>query len=140
MAVTGNTEHELNFEVGLIYLVENHYYHTKSYQEVYVERITGVAYKFRKERANGTWYIEWEEKKKFHQRNTIIEFLEKPKLPPTLECELDGKNVKDNVSFIVCYHCNGDGHIPDDNSSTGTRVCPKCWGSKYIADQICNLI
>jgi len=136
MAATGSTEQKLQFEVGKIYLIENHYYHTKSYHEVYVERITEKAYKLRKERANGTWFIEWEERKVFDERNNIIECLDTPMVPP-LVSNVDYKIEVNNPEYlkaltVACPICNGTGRVPDDGSTAGDKACPKCFGSGLI--------
>jgi len=134
--VTGGTEQELQFEVGKIYLVENHYFHNKSYQEIYVERVTDAAYKFRKERADGTWYLEWEERKIFDQRNRIVEYLDTPTFPPSVN-GVDYKIEINNPEYLKaltapCPVCNGSGRVPDHSVTTGDKACPKCFGSGLI--------
>jgi len=34
---------------------------------------------------------------------------------------------------ILCPYCLGAGAIRDDNSSSGTKVCPHCWGTKRVS-------
>lgn len=131
--ITGATEQELQFEVGKIYLVENHYFYNKSYQEVYVERVTDVAYKFRKERADGTWYLQWEEKIIFDRRNRIVECLDTPQFPPSVN-GVDYKVEINNPEYlkahtVPCPVCNGTGRVPDDKSTSCDKTCPKCFGS-----------
>lgn len=134
--ISGGTEQELHFEEGKLYLVENHYFSTKSYQEIYVERITQKAYKLRKERADGTWYIDWEQVKVFHERNNILECLGSPLNIPSLK-DNDYKIEINNPEYlkaltVPCPVCNGSGRVPDHNSTSTDKMCPKCFGSGLI--------
>jgi hypothetical protein len=131
MAITTGGTEQLN--VGRLYLMKIY----NSLQEVYVEKITKTAFKFRKERADGTWYVDWVEKKEFHQRHAVLEQLDTPLKKPQLEHEkitindpTHLKNMKDYTK--ECPICQGDGWIPDDNTTSGRSSCPKCWGSGRV--------
>jgi hypothetical protein len=136
MAATGDTEQELRFEVGKTFLVCGRYSFNHNYQEVYVEKITEYAYKFRKERTDGTWYSEWVGIADFPENHYIVEFLEKPSTPPPLkndEIKVEINNpeyVKALTTF--CPICNGTGRVPDEGSTAGDKACPKCQGSGLI--------
>lgn len=136
--VTGSTEQELKIKEGCTYLVKDIYFYGQSLQEMYFERITKDAYKLRKERSNGTWYIEWMEKSKFHQKNEILELLDQPINPPALDTERVSIDInppnQTNAKMKPCPVCNGMGELPDEKSSTGKSTCPKCWGTGYIFD------
>ena len=137
MATTGSTE-QIQLEVGKIYLIENHYFHNNTYHEYYVERVTDVAYKFRKERADGTWYIEWDEKKEFHDRNNIIECLDDPLVPPPLQSTKIEIKSPNQTLMEDCPICNGMGTLPDPGPTGGTKSCPKCWGSGKTYKMLLN--
>lgn len=127
MAITGGTE---QINVGNIYLMKIY----SSLQEVYVEKITKTAFKFRKERADGSWYVDWVEKKGFHQHHAVLEHLDKPINPPTLENENVSIDIDppQNSGMKACPICSGSGQIPDDSVTVGTKTCPKCGGSGLI--------
>lgn len=131
MTITGCTEPELRLERGNLYLLRNIYFHNHSLQEGYVERVTSKAYKFRLQRADGTWYIEWMDKQYFDQRYVIDEHLERLVTPPPLQQEMITiNNMTDSTK--ECPICQGDGWVPDDNNTSGKSSCPKCWGGGRV--------
>ena len=134
---TGSTE-QIQLAQGGIYLVKNTYFHNDTFQEMYVERISDEAYKFRKERSDGTWYIEWVEKKQFHDRNEVLELLDKPMIPPPLDTVKIEVNSPNQTLMDDCPVCNGMGQVPDPGTTGGSKSCPKCWGSGKTYKMILN--
>ena len=115
---------EIKLETGNVYLIKVY----DNIREVYVEKITKTAYKFRVQRTNGTWYIDWIEKDWFQIKYQILEFLYSLKHPPRLEKE----NIISDLKLKNCPVCGGDGEVPDDTSTSGKKACPKCWGTGNI--------
>jgi hypothetical protein len=132
MGATGSTEQELQFEVGKNYLIRGKLPFNWNYQEVYVEKITECAYKFRKECSDGTWYIEWVGKSDFSESHHIMEYLETPLVPPLFKHEVIKIEINRNPFLAICMHCYGKGMIPDTHSTAGETTCPNCWGSGHV--------
>lgn len=63
-----------------------------------------------------------------------INDIDSQKLPPY---KIDG-NVLQRINKLsqyldnapICSKCNGEGFVPDINSTSGQKVCPFCYGSK----------
>lgn len=127
MATTNSREQELKFEIGKTYLIKIY----GSLQEVYVDKITKTAYKLKKERSDGTWYIEWVGKSEFKRLYEILEYLYTPNTPPQLETEKIMVEVNKDLSE-ECPVCGGSGKIPDDRITSGESSCPKCLGSGRV--------
>lgn len=129
-------EEKLEFKVGKTYLIDGTYSWSGTLQEVYVDKITETAYKLRKERSDGTWYVEWVLKENFHENKKIVEFLNTPITPPYVGTE-DIKIEINNPEYLkalttFCPICNGTGRVPDDGSTAGDKACPKCNGTGII--------
>ena len=122
------TKCEIEFEENKVYLIK----YFSVVQEVFVEKITDTAYKLRKQRSDGTWYIEWILKPSFKINNTILEYLYTLQTPPSLENKKNQIIVKNEDLTKECPICFGDKHIYDPNSTTCKRTCPKCNGTGRI--------
>lgn len=122
MTLTGE-----ELKVGNVYLVKVY----STVQEIYVERIAKTAYKLRKEKSDGTWYTQWVTKIDFEKDYKLLEFLNTTPTPPQLESEKAKIEYK-GYENKICPICDGIGRLPDDKTTGGTKICPKCWGSGYI--------
>jgi formylmethanofuran dehydrogenase subunit E len=40
---------------------------------------------------------------------------------------------------ILCENCGGNGMIADDKVSSGFKLCPKCFGGKYVREIVLNV-
>jgi hypothetical protein len=127
MAATGSTEQK-QLEKGNVYLVKVY----SSLQEIYVERIAKTAYKLRKERTDGTWYVEWVEKSNFERHYKILEYLDAPPMPPQLEVEKPLVTISGEDLTKECPVCGGTGQVPDNTVTSGQTTCPKCLGSGRV--------
>lgn len=127
MAVTGSSEQTL-IQQGKIYLIKIY----SSLQEIYVDKITKTAYKLRKERADGTWYVEWVTKSDFQSLYKVLEYLNTPSMPPQLEIEKPNITISSEDVTKECPVCGGSGRVRDHNTTSGETSCPKCLGSGRV--------
>lgn len=129
MATTGETKRPTKLKVGNVYLIKVY----NSLQEMYVEKITNTAYKTRKEKTDGTWYIEWVSKKSFELYYSLLEHIDTLSSPPQLETEKVKIEIK-NLAPEICPACGGDGYVPDydGRTTTATKLCPRCKGGGTI--------
>lgn len=128
MALTGSTEETQIYE-GNVYLIK---IHRTIIQEVYVEKSSKTAYKLRKERSDGTWYIEWVSKYDFERNYVILELLNNLLEPPKLEVEKTKITINSESITKECPICGGSGRVPDNTVTSGQTTCPKCLGGGRV--------
>jgi hypothetical protein len=141
MAATGSTEQELLICASFLVKRKDS---THTLQEVYVNNITKKAYHFYWRRTDGSYYGEWLEKEEFERKYEIFELLREEDVTPSLKDDyIDYKvNInpypKQSTEYIDCPICNGMGTLPDPDTTTGSKPCPKCWGSGKTYKMILN--
>ena len=136
MGYTGSTEQPTTLKEGCVFLIRNTYYHNDSFHEAYVERISKTAYKFRFERSDGTWYIEWIDHATFNERYVVDELLQVRATPPPVSSEQVKVEIN-NPEYLkalttFCPVCNGTGRVPDHSTTGNDKACPKCNGTGVI--------
>lgn len=134
--ISGSTEQEITLQESGLYLVRNTYYYTHTIHEMYVEKIAKSAYKFRIERTDGTWYIDWIDKVTFEERYVVDELLERRTYHPPVSSDKVKVEIN-NPDYLkalttFCPVCNGTGRVPDPSATAGDQACPKCNGSGVI--------
>lgn len=69
----------------------------------------------------------WESTSKFHEEYGIVEDI--------TEYITDFMNETQTRTYSIkeCPCCNGIGTILDDDSTSGTKICPVCWGTKTVS-------
>jgi|SRR6056297_1031282 len=99
------------------YILKESKYCSHSYYVV-VLNVTEKYYHLQYENGN----TEWVEKKDFQNNIIVMEDISSFKIQ---------KEIKKSVEqvFENCPLCNGNGRIPDDNTTSGETTCPICNGS-----------
>ena len=86
--------------------------------------------------------ITWEYKKDFSNTYVLVENITEKlqrtlgEVKPTTTHPSDANTSETKTMWVQCYVCKGMGTVPDKNSTTGTKLCPCCMGSKMIPQYI----
>lgn len=119
---------ELNLTIGHTYLLR--YGSSDSLHEIKVLNVTQIAYQIKWESGN----ISWEMKRRMDSDYSLVE---------DISDVVDGTTItttdnplKFKVKWSQCHVCKGCGTVPDPSSTTGTKVCPLCFGGKMVQDVI----
>lgn len=102
------------------------YSSNKTLYELEFISITSLSYNVKWYRGDGTSYCEWIMKSEFDYKYTYHEEI----TPNPNKNEFKGFDFNDLIK--PCPACNGEGIVPDDSSSSGMKICPKCFGTKQV--------
>jgi len=115
-----------NLELNHTYLLKYLKYETISIlQSVTVLMITDKAYYLRWNRGINS-SDDWVEKTYVNINYSIFEDIS----DIIASQKIDEDKTLTKTEWIQCHLCNGFGTIPDKESTTGTKPCPLCHGSK----------
>jgi hypothetical protein len=107
-----------------IYLVQEREYQLRSPITMTIVLITNTAYHYYINNYFDTKV--WILKTDFQTKYSIYEDI----------TDIISDNIKDkhpSSEYISCDRCNGKGTIPDSTSTSGRKICPKCWGASFMA-------
>jgi len=111
-------ENQPELQKGREYLVKRTMYDPF---HIRVLDVTEKAYRFQYENGNTTWV----EKDYYNNTYTFVEDITDFKIQKEVKTFMEQE-------FEVCGLCGGTGQIPDDNSTAGTKICPRCNGSGQV--------
>jgi hypothetical protein len=138
---SGSTKSEIiSLVEGKRYLVKENSY-CGNLHEVKIIEISHLAYCVIFNEGQKHWVL----KEDFTEEYKIIEEL-KPNNPSIEEIKQKLRDFDFNKSIppkiiefksnelktIPCISCNGFGVVSDENSPSGQKICPNCFGSKYL--------
>lgn len=113
---------ELNLTKGHIYLLR--YGCTDTLSQVEVLTITEKAYQVKWQSGN----ISWELKRRMNSDYSLVEDISDF---PTYQ---EPAKFKFITKYVPCLGCGGTGSVPDQFTTTGTKLCPLCMGSKTVPE------
>lgn len=86
--------------------------------------------------------ITWELKETLHMDYSLVEDITKFDFDKSIEYKFTHESIEfppfkfPTYKFATCPECGGTGVVPDNSSSSGTKICPRCWGSKMMLDYV----
>ena len=111
---------ELNLTQGHTYLLR--YGCTDTLSKIKVLSITDKAYQVKWQ--SGT--ITWELKRRMDSDYSLVEDIS------DFPVYSEGEPLKFEVKWTQCHVCKGFGTVPDNGTTSGTKLCPLCMGSKMV--------
>ncbi len=119
------------------YLVEKKYSNVVDCITILI--ITKKAYQIRWNTSESP--ITWEFKENFNNKYFLIENITEKmtnKLDYT-KLNLDFTKLNTgptSIQYKQCPICQGIGTLPSSNTTTGTKICPQCFGSKQTIEKV----
>lgn len=124
-----------DLKVRHTYLVNDLIYFSKKIYQVHILLISETSFKVRWD-IDVKPRIEWISKLNFCNNNNIFEDItELVKSIQTLPDPMTKENdflTNETIKAVPCDRCNGCGQIIENESTSGLRLCPKCYGGKYL--------
>jgi len=117
---------ELNLELNHTYLLR--YGCTDTLHSITVLLISDKAYKVR---WNGSGAECWELKRRMDSDYTLVE-----DISDFVANEQKEQPLVYNITttLVQCPSCGGTGNVQDFGNTSGTKLCPRCLGSKMIPE------
>lgn len=116
-----------DLQIGHTYLIKKY----NTLHSVTVLLITGTSFKLRWNNENNP-HICWEEKRELDKYiivEDISDFITSHNVWVDTGCNYD-TTLKYKCEFNKCNLCDGTGTIPCDDTTSGVKTCPKCFGSR----------
>ena len=106
------------------YLVKDAKYISRDLTCIKVLDITETAYRLEYE----SGIISWKSKTNFEYDYDLVEDITEYRTNQTIDKITN--EMKTVCTIVPCTKCNGEGRVPDNDSTTGDATCPCCFGSK----------